>query len=136
MRTLTKLLNIFIVLVSTMVPAFADKPAPYSAIPPKDAYELIQRNKDNPNFILLDVRTPEEFGEGHIGGAINVNYNAETFVEELKRLDRAKTYLVYCRTGRRSSETLKIMKTLNFKDVYRIRGDINGWKSEKLPVVK
>ncbi len=112
------------------------RPVPFSAIPPKQAYELIKKNQDNPDFIILDVRTPEEFSAGHIKNAVNINYNAETFVYELDKLDKTKTYLVYCRTGRRSADTLTIMKKLNFKDVYRILGDINRWKSEKLPVIR
>ena len=103
---------------------------------PKEAYELVQAKKNSPDFVILDVRTPEEFESGHIEGAININYHSETFVEELNKLDKTKAYLVYCRTGRRSSDTTGIMTKQGFGELYRIDGDISKWKSEKLPVVK
>lgn len=103
---------------------------------PKEALELIQKNSNNPGFVILDVRTPEEFESGHIEGAININYNADAFAEDLNKLDKNKLYLVYCRTGRRSSDTVDIMTRQGFGELYRIDGDIVKWKSEGLPVVK
>ncbi|OPY70535.1 MAG: putative adenylyltransferase/sulfurtransferase MoeZ [Syntrophorhabdus sp. PtaU1.Bin050] len=103
---------------------------------PKDAYELIQKNKGNPNFVIIDIRTPEEFESGHIEDAANMNYHSDTFVDDLNKLDKDKTYLVYCRTGRRSSDAVSIMARQGFKDIYRIDGDIVKWKAEGLPVIK
>lgn len=103
---------------------------------PKEAYDLVQARKGTPNFVVLDVRTPEEFESGHVEGAININYHSETFVEELNKLDKNKSYLVYCRTGRRSGDTVGIMTRQGFGELYRIDGDISGWKSQNLPVVK
>jgi rhodanese-related sulfurtransferase len=114
----------------------AELPQPFDAILPKDAYELIQQNKRNPDFVLIDIRTPEEFMSGYIEGAVNINYHDNDFIEKLDKLDKNKTYLIYCRTGRRSGDTLNVMKRLNFKKVYRILGDIVRWKAEKLPLVK
>jgi rhodanese-related sulfurtransferase len=103
---------------------------------PKEALEVIQKNSKNPDFVILDVRTPEEFDSGHIEGATNINYHNDTFVEDLNKLDKNKTYLVYCRTGRRSADTVGIMIRQGFKELYRFDGDIVKWKSEGLPVVK
>jgi len=103
---------------------------------PKEALELIQKNSKNPGFVILDVRTPEEFESGHIEGAININYHTDTFIEDLNKLDKNKSYLVYCRTGRRSGDTVGIMTKQGFKELYRTDGDIVKWKSEGLPVVK
>jgi rhodanese-related sulfurtransferase len=114
----------------------AELPQPFGAILPKDAFELIQQNKGNPNFVLIDIRTPEEFMSGYIEGAVNINYHDNDFIEKLDKLDKNKTYLIYCRTGRRSSDTLNVMKRLKFNEVYRILGDIVRWKAEKLPLVK
>jgi rhodanese-related sulfurtransferase len=114
----------------------AELPQPFGAILPKDAYELIQQNKGNPDFVLIDIRTPEEFMSGYIEGAVNINYHDNDFIEKLDKLDKNKTYLIYCRTGRRSSDTINIMKKLKFNEVYRILGDIVRWKAEKLPLVK
>lgn len=103
---------------------------------PKEAFELIQKNSKNPDFVILDIRTPEEFESGHIERAININYHNDTFVEDLNKLDKNKTYLVYCRTGRRSGDAVGIMTKQGFKELYRTDGDIVKWKSEGLPVTK
>jgi rhodanese-related sulfurtransferase len=103
---------------------------------PKDAQQVILENKGNPNFVLIDIRTPEEFESGHIAGAINLNYHTDSFIADLDKLDKSKTYMVYCRTGRRVSDTVGIMVRLGFPTIYRINGDINRWKSQGLPVVK
>jgi len=105
-------------------------------LPPKEAFELIQKNTGNKNFVIIDIRTPEEFASGHIQGAINMNYHSDTFIDDLNKLDKTRTYLVYCRTGRRSSDGVSIMIRLGFKDIYRIQGDIVRWKAEGLPVIK
>jgi rhodanese-related sulfurtransferase len=103
---------------------------------PRDAYSMIQKNKGNKDFVVIDVRTSGEFDEGHIEGAINVNYNSPGFNAELETLDKKKTYLIYCRTGNRSSDSVDIMVKLGFEKIYRIKGDIVAWKSENLPLVK
>ena len=105
-------------------------------LPPKDAFELIQKNKGNSNFVIVDVRTPEEFRDGHIEGAINVDFRSEKFGTEIDRLDKNKTYFVYCRTGNRSYDALNLMGPLGFRSIVRLEGDITGWKSAGLPVVK
>ena len=105
-------------------------------ITPEEAYILIQENKDNPNFVILDVRTPEEFLGEYIENAINLDYYSETFRDDLDKLDKNKTYLIYCRSGRRSENALNIMKELDFKEVYNMLGGITKWKSEGLPTTK
>lgn len=118
------------------VPIPAGKAAIIKKLSPKEAFELIQMNKTKPDFVILDVRTPEEFESGHIEGAININYHSEAFVGDLDKLAKNKIYLVYCRTGRRSSDTVDIMTRQGFKELYRIDGDIIKWKALDLPVVK
>lgn len=103
---------------------------------PKETQALIQKNKGNADFVILDVRTPEEFESGHIEGALNINYHSEDFTASLDRLDKGKLYLVYCRTGRRSADTVSVMVRLGFTNILRFTGDIIRWKSEGLPVVK
>jgi rhodanese-related sulfurtransferase len=124
-------------LLCTSSPSRAtEKPKPFSSILPRDALEMIQQNRGNPDFVLIDIRTPEEFMSGYIESAININYHDSDFVEQLDKLDKGKTYLIYCRTGRRSGDAINVMKRLQFQEVYRILGDIVRWKAEGLPVVK
>jgi rhodanese-related sulfurtransferase len=105
-------------------------------ITPEEAYILIQENKDNPNFVILDVRTPEEFLGEYIENAVNLDYYSDTFRNNLDKLDKNKTYLIYCRSGRRSENALNIMKELDFREVYNMLGGIIKWKSEGLPTTK
>ena len=105
-------------------------------ITPEEAYILIQGNKDNPNFVILDARTPEEFLGEYIENAINLDYYSDTFRDDLEKLDKNKTYLIYCRSGRRSENALNIMKELDFREVYNMLGGITKWKSEGLPTKK
>ena len=102
-------------------------------ISPEEAYKLILENKDNPDFVIIDVRTSEEFSDEHLEGAINLNYYSDTFQKDLHKLDKNKTYLIYCRTGGRSGNTLNIMQELDFRVVYTILGGITKWKSAGLP---
>ncbi len=105
-------------------------------ITPQEAFTLIQDNQNNPDFVIIDVRTPEEFADGHIENAINLDYYSETFQDELNNLDKDKTYLIYCRSGNRSRNALNIMAELNFREVYNISGGISAWKAAGLPTTK
>jgi rhodanese-related sulfurtransferase len=135
---------IVVTAVLTLVTPFAASSGPRAPtkspaegmLKPGDAFALIEKNRDNPNFVILDVRTPEEFTSGHIKGALNINYNSGGFKTEVAELDRKKTYLVYCRTGRRSGEAVRIMEDLGFSDIVRMEGDIVKWQSANLPLVK
>jgi rhodanese-related sulfurtransferase len=99
------------------------------------AYTMIQNNQDNPNFVITDVRTREEFNAGHIAKASMVDYESSDFSAKIGELDRNKKYLVYCRTARRSGLAVKVMKDLGFREVYDMAKGINQWKAEGLPVV-
>jgi len=105
-------------------------------ITPQEAFTLIQKNQNNPDFVIIDVRTPEEFGGEHIEQATNIDFYSETFRDTLNALDKNKTYLIYCQVGGRSSSALDIMAELNFKEVYNILGGINQWKAEGLSTVE
>lgn len=97
---------------------------------------MLRNNTGSPDFVLLDVRTPEEFADERLDKAVNLDYYARNFREELSRLDRDKLYLVYCRTGRRSGLALRMMDELRFKEAYNMIGGIVQWKAEGLPVFR
>jgi rhodanese-related sulfurtransferase len=100
-----------------------------------EAEKMIQSNINNPEFIILDVRTPGEFESGHIGGAINIDYNADDFETKISQIDKTKIYLVYCRTGHRSSKAVSMMKEKGFKSINNLDGGISDWAAQNLPVV-
>ena len=105
-------------------------------ITPQEAFTLIQNNQDNPDFVILDVRTPEEFTEEHIEDAINLDFRSETFRDELDKMDKNNAYLVYCRSGVRSRNALDIVAELNFREGYNMLGGIIQWKAEGLPTTQ
>lgn len=81
------------------------------------------------NVVILDVRTPEEIAEGKVEGAIEIDYKADDFSEKIDALDRDKTYLVYCRSGGRSSRSCMEMAEKGFEDVYNLMGGYMGWEA-------
>lgn len=97
---------------------------------------MIREEGSHGDFVLLDVRTPQEYRDGHIAGAVLVDYNSASFKEELGRLDPGKTYLVYCRTGNRSGKAISLMMELRFRKVRHLSGGITKWKEEGLPTVR
>ncbi len=102
----------------------------------QEAFDLIQENEGNADFVILDVRTAGEFAEGHVENALNIDYYSETFEDELNQLDKTKTYLVYCRSGGRSRSAVDIMEGLNFREVYHMPGGIIQWQAEEMPTTK
>lgn len=104
----------------------------------QQAFTLIQDNQDNPDFVVIDLRTPEQFADEHIGNAINLHYYSETFRDELDKLDKNRTYLIYyrCSCGGIGGKTLDLMAELNFREVYNIARGLNQWRAEGLPTIK
>lgn len=76
----------------------------------------------NPEAVVIDVRTPEEFRKGHIPGAVNINLNSPEFLKEVDKLDRKHKYYVYCRSGQRSAMACAILAQESFGTVYDLRG--------------
>lgn len=92
------------------------------------ASELIEGNH---GLIILDVRTPEEFQEGHLDGAINIDFKAANFNSEIAKLDTGKPYLVYCRSGKRSAGAMEVMKGAGFREIYNMEGGILAWEAAR-----
>lgn len=88
----------------------------------------------NDTVQLVDVRTPEEFEEGHIAGARNINVFDSDFVDEAeKALDKSRPVAVYCRSGKRSADAARELTENGFK-VTNLEGGILAWKEEHQPV--
>ena len=105
-------------------------------ISPEEASDLITKHKNNTDFIILDMRTPREFKSGHIEKAILLDYYSKTYTDKLKRLDKTKTYLMYCRSGNRSGKTLNLIRDMGFSRVYNMDKGIKGWRSKGFPISK
>lgn len=87
------------------------------------------------NHIILDIRTPEEVAEGHIEGAQFADFLGEHFEEDLSKLNKKRTYYVYCRSAKRTIPATEKMKALGFKKVYMLEGGLNNWMEAGKPVV-
>ena len=84
---------------------------------------------------LVDVRTPEEFAENHLPGALNIDWRGEGFAEKAQKLSKARPVMVYCRSGRRSAEAAATLDRIGFK-TYNMKGGILAWTAEGKRVTK
>jgi rhodanese-related sulfurtransferase len=87
------------------------------------------------SVITLDVRTPGEFSEGHIEGALLIDFQSGNFENEIATLDKTKTYAVYCRSGNRSGQAVKVMSDAGFSNLYNLNGGVIDWANAGLPLV-
>lgn len=82
---------------------------------------------DEGNGLLLDVRTPGEVANGTIEGSTNINFNSPTFKSDVEKLDKDKPVYVFCASGRRSGNAMRMMKDMGFKEIYNLNGGYRGW---------
>ena len=92
---------------------------------------------NNKNALIIDVRTPEEFAESHLPEANN--FPVDTLsqnIETIKKLQRDKPLLVYCRSGKRSARAAEKLKNLGVNSLYNLKGGIKAWSDANNPLVK
>ena len=98
----------------------------FKSIPSREAKKLIAENESRDDFIILDIRTLQEFSGGTLPGARNIDFYAGDFVQKLSALEKENTYLIFCRSGNRSKAALGMMEQLGFQEVYELD---NGFMS-------
>ncbi len=86
--------------------------------------------------VILDVRTPEEFAEGHLAGAINIDVTEAGFAEGVAKLDPKASYAVYCRSGNRSRAAVDYLVQQGFSNVVDLSGGIQAWSTAGNEIVK
>lgn len=91
--------------------------------------EFQEKLNNNPNAIVLDVRTPDEFQSGKLPEAVNINIMDHNFLNNISGLDRSKTYFVYCRSGARSGQACAVMASQGY-EVINLAGGIINWNGE------
>jgi rhodanese-related sulfurtransferase len=101
-----------------------------------EAKTVIDQNTGKPDFVVLDLRTPKEYAGGHIAGAVLLDYRSPGFQKGMRQLDTSKRYLIYCRTGNRSGQALKIFREMGFESIYHLKDGIVDWVRRKLPLVR
>ena len=93
-----------------------------------DLFEKNLEQTSNPQ--LVDVRTLQEYAEGHLSGAILMDIKEATFATLIQKLDKASPVFVYCRSGKRSLDAAKILERNKFKTVYNLDGGVIAWKGK------
>lgn len=78
-------------------------------------------------YILLDVRSEQEYNQGHIDGTLLIDIRQPDFKQRIKKLDKNKSYLVYCRSGNRSGKACSVMHELGFTSLYNLQGGYMAW---------
>jgi phage shock protein E len=141
----TLFVSLILALSTSMTTAQEKKPAPTETakdgvkhVDAAGAKKLLDEAAANKagKVVVLDVRTADEFKEGHIAGAVNVDFKGSKFAEEAAKLDKEKTYVVHCGAGGRSTKSLETLKKLGFKSIVHLDGGISAWEKAKLPVTK
>lgn len=93
--------------------------------------EWEEQLQQDDNAFILDVRTPEEVEDGYIPGATNIDIHlGQGFLDEVEKLDKSKSYYVYCRSGARSAQACSIMAGLGFEKAYNLEGGFMNWQGE------
>ncbi|HSI10889.1 MAG TPA: rhodanese-like domain-containing protein [Chthoniobacter sp.] len=134
--------------VSLAAPLHAADPAPPAAaaatvaaatvaapknISVDDAEKLL---KSDSKVIVLDVRTADEFKDGHIPGAKNVDFFSDDFAKQVAALDKSKTYVVHCAAGGRSAKACKVFEKEQLPSVYHLNEGFKAWEAAGKPVEK
>jgi len=93
--------------------------------------EWVEQLNADANAFILDVRTRTEVSEGYIPNASNIDiYLGQQFLAELEKLDKSKSYYVYCRSGNRSRQACAIMNNVGFENAYNLEGGIIAWQGD------
>jgi phage shock protein E len=103
------------------------------ALAPLDAQKLIEENRDNAKFVIIDLRTQREFDQGHIEGAKQIHYYATNFMRVMSQMDRESTLFLYCQKGRQSPLAFRALQRLRFAQIFILDGGIEEWINAGLP---
>lgn len=123
-----KLLNLFALsLLSLTLFIACSSSTPVEVVDLLSCKDFDQKVKETTSVQLIDVRTPDEFAEGTIGTAVNIDFFGENFKEEMGKLDLERPVFVFCAKGSRSGKASKICKELGFKTIYDLDGGYTAW---------
>lgn len=104
----------------------------YQSISVEDFEAMAQRS----GVTVVDVRTPKEYAEGHIAGAVNKDWKSERFAEEIGAYGTDERIVVYCARGVRSQKAAEMMSGMGFTQVFNLIGGFEVWKNAGKPIVK
>lgn len=120
-----------LLLLSLIISFFACKESSKSEISKVITVEEAHRAlASDMEYQLIDVRTVDEFKEGHLPGAVNICVTDDNFEKQLIHLDKNKPVYLYCRSGKRSARAAEILTQKGFKEIYDVKGGIQKWQEE------
>lgn len=91
--------------------------------------DWVSQLEADPDAVILDVRTEDEWNDGYIPGAVNIDiYKGQGFIYEVDQLDKSKNYYVYCKAGGRSEQACAVMNQLGFGNTYNLLGGMMQWR--------
>ena len=137
MKRISSLLGVALVLLTVLAGCSSTTAVDQqiATVSPAEAAAIIEQNAGSADFVLLDIRTPEEYGAGKIAGAVNIDFYDANFRDQLDALDKDVHYVVYCNSGNRSGQSLPIFEDLGFARVENVATGITGWYEDGYPVV-
>lgn len=127
-----KSLTLFAALMSFLITSSVFAEDKIKHLDAAGAAKLVAEGK----FTIVDVRTSDEFSEGHLKDAKNIDIMSKDFAAKLGELDKSKPVLVHCQAGGRSTRALPTLEKLGFTDITHLDGGMNDWVKAGLPVVK
>jgi rhodanese-related sulfurtransferase len=108
-----------------LLTAFNAAQAQFVTVTPEEAAVKMKKKRT----VVLDVRTKEEFAQGHLPRAVNIDVlDSTNFVQQIQTLNKRKQYVVYCRSGKRSLKASELLTINQFKHIYNMEGGILAWK--------
>ncbi len=104
-----------------------------SAIHVVSPTEFKEKSSDQ---LIIDIRTPQEFSEGHIKGAVNINLFDSTFLDQIGKYDKSIPIFLYCRSGNRTSSASAQLSKMGFVEIYDLKGGILNWARENFETIR
>jgi rhodanese-related sulfurtransferase len=99
-----------------------------------DPQNFEKQLKESKDPILVDVRTPGEFAQGHLANAVLIDIYSDDFKSRVGKLDKSKPVFVYCKAGSRSGSAVEVFTEMGFKEIYDLSGGITAWQRASKPI--
>jgi phage shock protein E len=98
--------------------------------------QVSEKKATQSNLILVDVRTPDEYAQGHIDGARLINYYDADWSQQMNQLPKNQPIVVYCAVGGRSGKAFATLQKLGFIEIYDMKGGFDAWRAQNLPIAR
>ena len=126
---------VFITIATAGEPAATAPASAAVAVAPMSQEALLEHQSRHPDHLfVLDVRTPQEYAEGHVPGAVNVPY--DQLASRLAEVPKDKDVVLYCKSGRRAGIAADVLAANGYKRLSHLEGDMNAWVEKGRPIAK